>query len=98
MHDGGKIIRVNGAYYNNYGGNVADIGGSQTYNYGVVAFDSKAIDEAQSGDFWCWTGAVMNLFGCRAIGDSKYNLYCVSGTINVTKTEYGTKPGHVVDA
>lgn len=99
MHDGGKIIRINGVYYNNYGGNVADITlNTVTYNYGVVAFDSKAINDAESGDFWCNTSAIMNLFGCRAIGDSKYNLYCVSGTINVAKTEYGTKSGHVVEA
>ena len=100
MHDGGKIVRINGAYYNNYGGNVADIS-TQTlsYNYGCLAFDSKAIADNERGDFWTDTGCHMYLYGCKAIGDiSKYNLYCKSGAITAENTEYETKYGSVVDA
>lgn len=92
MHDGGKILRINGLYYRNAGGNVADISSNtKSYNYGCVAFDSYALIENQSGDFWTDTNAEMHLFGCKAVGNkTRYNIFPKSGTIETINTEYDT--------
>jgi len=102
IHDGGKIVRINGLYYNNNGGNVADASpNTESYNYGCIAFDSKApydTTNESSADFWV-RYANMYLYGCRALGDSQYNLRTFSsGTIYVdSKTEYDTnkKKGNI---
>lgn len=93
MHDGGKIVRINGLYYNNNGGNVADASpNTESYNYGCTAFDSKAPydnEDETSADYWA-RYASMYLYGCRALGDSQYNLRTyTTGTIYVDGvTEY----------
>ena len=100
IHDGGKIVRINGIYYNNNGGNVADASSATvSYNYGCVAFDSKAPydnENMTSSDFWA-SLATMYLYGCRAFGSSQNNLYCYNGAIHEEKTEYTTKSGNVID-
>ena len=104
IHDGGKIVRINGLYYNNNGGNVADASpNTESYNYGCVTFDSKApYDNADetSADFWA-RYANMHLYGCRALGDSQYNLRTFSaGTIYVdSKSEYDANKttGNIVE-
>jgi hypothetical protein len=70
MHDGGAIVRVNGAYYRNYGGNVADASsGSQSWNLGCVAFNSTLVD---GSDFIAVNGAVaMWLDSCLSYGSAK---------------------------
>lgn len=96
IHDGASGLRIGGIYYNNYGGNVADISvGTITYNYDCMAFDSLAIDDT-NGDFWCNFGGKMYLYGCRAPeGISEYNLRCASGNIYYANTEFGNKIGNV---
>lgn len=43
IHDGGKIIRVNGQYFGNLGPNVADVGnGTESWILGSTAYDSKS--------------------------------------------------------
>jgi len=43
IHEGGKIIRVNGTYHNNEGPNVHDINsGTQSWNVGCESYDSDA--------------------------------------------------------
>ena len=104
MHDGGKIIRINGLYYNNNGGNVADTSPDGiSYNYGCVAFDSlaphgDANTDQTSADFWVRSTASMYLYGCRAIGNSEYNLRTPTAgtsTIYVNKCEFERTIGHI---
>src|SRR5699024_3407986 len=43
MHDGGQIIRVNGAYFGNEGPNVADVNdGTQSWNLGSIGLESRS--------------------------------------------------------
>nr|WP_263313608.1 hypothetical protein [Mammaliicoccus sp. Marseille-Q6498] len=69
-HDGGKILRVGGEYYNNHGPNVIDVNeGTVSVNVGVHAHSSTAT-----------TGTVSNSnFKNGNVGSSKMYLYnCVS--------------------
>ena len=51
MHDGGKIIRINGEYMRNKGPNVADVTvGTETWNMDCVAYDSTSAN-SQKTDF-----------------------------------------------
>lgn len=51
-HDGGKIIRVNGEYFENSGPNVIDVNeGSESWNVGVVAHHSTASSGISNSDF-----------------------------------------------
>ncbi len=100
IHDGGKIVRINGVYFNNNGGNVADTSpNTESYNYGCIAFDSAAPfdnTDQTSADFWC-RYANMYLFGCRGIGDSQYNLRTDTyGHIYANKSEYDSHIGNIV--
>ena len=53
MHDGGKIIRINGRYFNNLGPNVADIGlGTMTWNLGCASYKSKCGTNTHNCDYW----------------------------------------------
>ena len=102
-HDGSTIIRIGGVYYNNNGGNVADIhSGTTSYNYDCLAFDSEAPFDTDnnnefhsSADFWAYNQVIMYLYGCRAVGDSQYNLMNASSTIYVDKCEYTTNRGTI---
>jgi hypothetical protein len=102
-HDGGKCIRINGYYYRNYGGNLAETNsGTASYNYGCVAFDSRASDHhpTWSGDFWCGDSAEQYVYGCKCIGDSTYGLDEIGsgGTIYYDKyTETGETNGNVIE-
>jgi len=73
MHDGGKIIRVNGEYYENTAHNVVDVtADTQSWNIGCVAHDSSG--GANICDFLVTTGAAkMWLDSCIAYG-STYSL------------------------
>nr|DAK01129.1 MAG TPA: hypothetical protein [Caudoviricetes sp.] len=71
-HDGVKGLRIGGYYYNNYGGNVADVHENTiTVNIGCTAFDSSAPKNKPDAcaDFVAQqAGAKMLLLGCRAFG------------------------------
>lgn len=70
MHDGGKIIRINGAYFKNKGPNVADVNDNmQSWNLGTVAHASTATMEEQNTDFMASNGsAEMWLDKCVGYG------------------------------
>lgn len=89
-HDGAEILRIGGVYARNNGANVCDIGGSTSYNYDCVAFDSKSSNALTNADFQTNTSATMYVIGCRAIGDSGINLYNRSGTLYHKYTEFDT--------
>lgn len=96
IHDGGKILRLNGIYYNNYGGNVADVNvNTVSYNLGCIAFDSLSkTKDVYDGDFVAQqTGATMYLDNCKAFGSAN-NVHAVAGaTVNVYNSEYDTITG-----
>lgn len=96
-HDAAKVVRVNGVYYNNKGGNVADVTGVTSYNYGCYAFDSTAPNNTNRADFWCRdSSSNMYLYGCRSSGNSQYNLCAAnSSTIHASKCEYTTTTGTI---
>ena len=82
IHDGGKIIRVNGQYYSNVGSNVGDIGpGTQSWNLGCIARDSLAVSEdAYKSNFTDHTDAEM------------WNHLCASyGSLNASTTQDGAE-------
>ena len=103
IHDGGKIIRLNGEYYNNYGGNVADVNeDTVSLNLGCYAHDSySGIGGANSTDFVAQlSGAVMYLYSCKSDGTSEYNICSIEGTtIYVKDCVYDTiyKGGNVIE-
>jgi len=83
-HSGVQGIRINGKYYNNMGGNVADVEeGTKTVNLGCEAYDS-ACDyySEKSTDFTAQQpGAEMWLDGCKSYNSkSNFNIYAISGT------------------
>ena len=97
IHNNGKGVRVNGAYYNNKGGNIADTGdGTRSANFGCWAFDSTAPAGSNSADFWARGNMHMYLYGCRTGGNSQYNLMALDGaTIHASRTEYSTHTGSI---
>ena len=97
MHDGGKIIRVNGVYYNNNGGNVADIAdGTLVYNLGCVAFDSKANTKgASDADFVSQGGNnVIYCDNCKGFG-SYLSFASSEGTMYIHNCDYESKNSRV---
>ncbi|MGA4513357.1 hypothetical protein ACPAY5_00575 [Staphylococcus caledonicus] len=63
-HGGISIIRINGVYARNDGGNVADVNeGTQSWNLGTVAYESY-----QGKDFQTSSGSDMWLDNCVAYG------------------------------
>lgn len=83
-HDGAKGIRIGGTYYNNYGGNVADVHeGTETVNIDCTAFDSAYTgdSETENADFIAQqAGTTMHLLNCRAFG-SKTSAYAVTDAL-----------------
>ena len=54
IHDGGKIIRINGKYFNNLGPNIADIGdGTMVWNLGCASYNSKCKANTHNCNYWC---------------------------------------------
>ena len=97
-HDGCAVLRINGIYYNNRGGNVADVNsGTITENINCKAFDSLS---SQNGpyntDFVTQqSGSTMYLINCDSISStSNKNIYAVeNSTIYLDNTEYETSDG-----
>jgi hypothetical protein len=95
-HDGCKVIRLNSTYFNNYGGNVADVmENTKSLNLGCVAFNSMAgSGDPSDADFVTQqSGATMWLDNCKAFG-SAWSLYSITGSaINVHNCNYETTVG-----
>ena len=103
IHDGGKIIRLNGEYYGNYGGNVADVQeGTMSLNLSCYAHDSASqLGGANSTDFVAQqSGTVMYLYSCKSNGNSDYNICSIEGTtIYIKNCIYDTifKGGTIIE-
>lgn len=80
-HAGAKGIRINGVYFNNRGGNVADVQeDTQSVNIGCIAFDSCAVDMGYNQGFGIQqAGTTMWLYNCIAFGNF-YDFYGVPDT------------------
>lgn len=80
-HSGICGIRINGNYYDNHGGNVADVQtNTQSVNCGCVAMNSCASDDGYKQGFGLQqAGAVMWLYDCIAVGNF-YDFYGVPNT------------------
>ena len=96
-HDGSKVLRINGVYFNNQGSNVADVHeGTISYNINCKSFDSKStVDNVYSSDFGNQqAGCTMYLANCFAQGSSAYNLQCAAdSTIYIDNTKYDNRTG-----
>ena len=84
MHDGGKVIRVNGEYHHNHGPNVIDVNdGTQSLNVGTYAHHSTATSPLSNVDFRIRNeggGSDMWLVNCVSNG-SEYSV-SVEGNAN----------------
>lgn len=79
IHDGGKIIRVNGNYFDNRSGNIADESeGTQSWNIGCVSHDSNGGSGGYNTNFFCYPGVEMWLDNCIGFG-SEINCYVSEG-------------------
>ena len=101
IHDGGQIIRINGTYFNNHGGNVTDVNdNTKSYNFNCTAFDSLSDgNNFTDSDFNAQqSGVAMYLYNCYAKGNSKYNLYCIDGAnMFISNTEYDRSDGTITE-
>ena len=67
MHDGGRIIRVDGSYSQSTGPVLADVNANtQSWNLGVSATSSKANSSSQNSAFMADDTSTLWLDGCRA--------------------------------
>lgn len=99
IHDGGKIVRVNGVYYHNKGGNVADINsGTVAINLGCIAFDSCGGNNATNGNFMTQSSGVNSVCdSCVGFG-SGVDFYCPDdGGMTVRNCVYTSKGSHVTE-
>jgi hypothetical protein len=81
VHDGGKIIRINGDYSESQGGNVADISAStMSINLNCIAHNSRTTDETYNSNFTAFPGAKMWLIDCLSYG-SNFDLRADSNGI-----------------
>lgn len=79
IHDGGKIIRVNGNYFGNRSGNIADESeGTQSWNIGCVSHESNGGSGGYNTNFFCYGGVKMWLDSCVGYG-SEINCYVSDG-------------------
>ena len=82
-HQGNKILRINGVYFNNHGANVCDVGtGTLSINIGCKSFDSICAVSSAQADFNAQqAGTTMKLYNCYSKGSrSRFNIYAVSDT------------------
>lgn len=85
QHDGGKIVRVNGEYFENAGSNVGDNHlGTQAWNIGCYAHDSKArIIGNYRSNFTAHSDAEVWLDSCRSDNSIHALLVQVDATMYV---------------
>ena len=89
-------IRINGAYYGNYGGNVIDVQQVKSVNLGCITYDSLSTDigfnqgiGSQQND-----GAVMWLENCISFNNYS-DIYCsIGNTITVKNSIFDTIYGN----
>lgn len=92
-HSGIKGIRVNGLYYNNNGGNVADVQkDTQTVNLGCEAYDSAASDASQ-GFGLQQAGTTMWLYNCKARGNNADLVAYGDTTAHIHNCHFGSVAG-----
>ena len=100
-HNGAKVIRINGNYFNNKGSNVGDTQNStESININCNSFDSIASTETLlNADFYAIEGSVvMYLYNCFAKGNSVTNVRAgSSATIYNSNSEYNTSSGNIVN-
>ncbi|MEM7650452.1 MAG: hypothetical protein AAF204_00020 [Pseudomonadota bacterium] len=81
-HDGVTLIRAGGIYKENYGPNVVDVLGAQSFNVNLDAHDSNGTGSGdcnyQAGQFNGTQSAIMYLQNCSSSG-STYDRYRFSG-------------------
>lgn len=77
-HAGAKGIRINSTYFNNMGGNVADVQtDTQSINLGCIAYDSSATTPDYNHGFSVQqAGTTMWLYNCIAF-DNIYDIFAV---------------------
>lgn len=87
-HDGITVIRINGVYARNDGGNVADVNeGTQSWNLGTVAYESY-----QGKDFQTSSGSDMWLDNCVAYGsENSINSADTSSTVYIRFGKFQNK-------
>ena len=94
-HNYTKIIRVNGSYHNNHGGNVSDNGNTLSWNVGCEAYESEqTTGNVNNADFWVNSYGVMYCENCYASG-STYDgwaeansvIHVAGGEISVFHTD-----------
>ena len=94
-HAGGKTVRINGIYFDNFGANVADVQtDTMSINLGCKAFYSAGTAGGANENFAAQqAGTTMWLYGCVGVGAVK-DLSCVSGsTMHLDKCTYKVKAG-----
>ena len=78
-HDGNKILRIKGVYFNNQGPNVADVDDNTlSVNLDCVAFDSVAVS-TQKNDFMTTGSATMYIYNGYTRGSKSINNIRCSG-------------------
>ena len=96
-HQGNKILRINGVYFNNHGANVCDVGtNTVSINIGCKSFDSICATSSAKADFNAQqSGTAMKLYNCYSKGSrSRFNIYAVAGTtIDVYNSQYDRTGG-----
>ena len=88
IHDGERIVRINGEYYSTHGGVIADIGpvnGDTTIsvNYGVLAHDSTG-NGTYKASFWASTNTKMYLYDCESYGGT-YDISAINDALVVSR-------------
>lgn len=103
IHDGGKIIRIGGKYFNNKGANVADVQeNTLSFNFNCISFDSLSGNNSNSMkcDFSNQqAGGTMYLYNCYSKGsNSKCNLFNhEDATMYISNCEYDTSDGIITE-
>lgn len=82
-HDGNKVLRIKGVYFNNKGPNVADVSDNTiSVNLDCIAFDSEAI-LTQKNDFMTTDTVTMYLYNCYTRGSRSINNIRCAGESSV---------------
>lgn len=101
-HDGSQVVRINGNYFRNKGGNVTDVNNeTTTININCNAFDSiSSLEDGTNTDFCAQQEDTnMYLYNCYCKGsNSYYNLYATQSGAYVyyNNTEFDTSHGNGV--
>lgn len=90
-HDGTHVIRLNCEYGYSHGGNVADVHKNTiSFNLGCTSYsvwDLGTENRSFQSNYFCASGAVMYLLGCKSYG-SYYDLSCWGKGVLFTDRNY----------